>query len=44
VVFLTEPENRDHISAALRSYGGQVLPATVAQDGLTVSGRALGAE
>ena len=44
VVFLTEPENRDHISAALRSYGGQVLPAKVAQDGLTVSGRALGAE
>jgi len=44
VVFLTEPENRDHISAALRSYGGHVLPAAVAQDGLTVSGRALGAE
>ena len=44
VVFLTEPENRDHVSAALRSYGGQVLPAKVAQDGLTVSGRALGAE
>ena len=44
VVFLTEPENRDHVSAAVRSYGGQVLPATVAQDGLTVSGRALGAE
>ena len=44
VVFLTEPENREHVSAALRSYGGQVLPAKVAQDGLTVSGRALGAE
>jgi D-glycero-alpha-D-manno-heptose-7-phosphate kinase len=44
VVFLTEPENRDHISAAIRSYGGQVLPALVARDGLTVSGRSLGAE
>ncbi|MCU1255145.1 MAG: kinase [Candidatus Angelobacter sp.] len=44
VVFLTEPENREHISAAIRSYGGQVLPAMVARDGLTVSGRSLGAE
>jgi D-glycero-alpha-D-manno-heptose-7-phosphate kinase len=44
VVFLTEPENREHISAAIRSYGGQVLPALVARDGLTVSGRTLGAE
>ena len=44
VVLLTEPENREHISAALRSYGGQVLPALVARDGLTVSGRSLGAE
>ncbi len=44
VVLLTEPENRDHISAAIRSYGGQVLPALVARDGLTVSGRTLGAE
>lgn len=44
VVFLTEPENRDHVSAAVRSYGGQVLPAIVARDGLTVSGRSLGAE
>jgi D-glycero-alpha-D-manno-heptose-7-phosphate kinase len=44
VVFLTEPENREHISAAIRSYGGQVLPAIVARDGLTVSGRSLGAE
>jgi D-glycero-alpha-D-manno-heptose-7-phosphate kinase len=44
VVFLTEPENRDHVSAAIRSYGGQVLPAMVARDGLTVSGRTLGAE
>ena len=41
VVLLTEPENRDHISAAIRSYGGQVLPALVARDGLTVSGRTL---
>ena len=44
VVFLTEPETREHISAAIRSYGGQVLPALVARDGLTVSGRTLGAE
>ena len=44
VVFLTEPENREHISAAIRSYGGHVLPAMVARDGLTVSGRSLGAE
>jgi D-glycero-alpha-D-manno-heptose-7-phosphate kinase len=44
VVFLTEPENREHISAAIRSYGGHVLPALVARDGLTVSGRTLGAE
>jgi D-glycero-alpha-D-manno-heptose-7-phosphate kinase len=44
VVLLTEPENREHISAAIRSYGGQVLPALVARDGLTVSGRTLGAE
>ena len=44
VVFLTEPETRDHVSAAIRSYGGQVLPALVARDGLTVSGRTLGAE
>jgi len=44
VVFLTEPENRDHVSAAVRSYGGHVLQATVARDGLSVSGRSLGAE
>jgi D-glycero-alpha-D-manno-heptose-7-phosphate kinase len=44
VVFLTEPEDREHTSAAIRSYGGQVLPALVARDGLTVSGRSLGAE
>ncbi|HWF02713.1 MAG TPA: hypothetical protein VHA06_03450, partial [Candidatus Angelobacter sp.] len=44
VVFLTEPENKEHVSAALRSYGGVILPATIARDGLTVSGRSLGAE
>jgi D-glycero-alpha-D-manno-heptose-7-phosphate kinase len=44
VVFLTEPDNREHVSAAIRSYGGHVLPAMVARDGLTVSGRSLGAE
>jgi len=44
VVFLTEPDDREHVSAAIRSYGGQVLPASVARDGLSVSGRSLGAE
>jgi len=44
VVFLTEPEDREHVSAAIRSYGGHVLPASVACDGLSVSGRSLGAE
>jgi D-glycero-alpha-D-manno-heptose-7-phosphate kinase len=44
VVFLTEPEDREHVSAAIRSYGGQVLPAVVARDGLSISGRSLGAE
>ena len=44
VVFLTEPENRDHVSAAIRSYGGHVLPAAIARDGLSVSGRSLGSE
>jgi len=43
VVFLTEPDTRDHVSAAIRSYGGKVLPAMVAREGLTVSGRSLGA-
>jgi len=43
VVFLTEPDTRDHVSAAIRSYGGRVLPAMVAREGLTVSGRSLGA-
>jgi D-glycero-alpha-D-manno-heptose-7-phosphate kinase len=39
VVFLTDPEDRDRAVAAIRSYGGQVLPAEVARDGLTLSGR-----
>lgn len=38
VVFLTQPETRESAAAAIRSYGGQVLPASVAREGFTVSG------
>ena len=37
VVFLTEPETRERVAEAIRKSGGQVLPASVARDGLTVS-------
>jgi D-glycero-alpha-D-manno-heptose-7-phosphate kinase len=40
VVFLTEPDSQERVTQTLRSYGGQVLPATVARDGLTISGKA----
>jgi D-glycero-alpha-D-manno-heptose-7-phosphate kinase len=40
VVFLTEPDTRERVSQTIKSYGGQVLPATVAREGLTVSGKA----
>jgi D-glycero-alpha-D-manno-heptose-7-phosphate kinase len=38
VVFLTEPENKDYVAAAIRENGGQVLAASVAREGLTVQG------
>ena len=38
VVFLTEPENKDRVAAAIRENGGQVLAASVAREGLTVQG------
>jgi hypothetical protein len=38
VVFLTEPETREQVAEAIRKSGGQVLPAKVARDGLTVNG------
>lgn len=38
VVFLTKPENKDRVAAAIRENGGQVLAASVAREGLTVQG------
>lgn len=35
VVFFTEPEARDRVAEAIRTSGGQVLPATVARQGLS---------
>ena len=40
VVFLTEPDSRERVMQTLRSYGGHVLPATVAREGLTLTGKA----
>ena len=40
VVFLTHPDSRERVAQTLQSYGGQVLPATVAREGLTISGKA----
>jgi D-glycero-alpha-D-manno-heptose-7-phosphate kinase len=37
VVFFTEPEARARVAEAIRASGGQVLPATVARQGLTFS-------
>jgi len=42
IVFLTEPEAKERVTQTLRSYGGQVLGAAVAQEGLRISGRASG--
>jgi D-glycero-alpha-D-manno-heptose-7-phosphate kinase len=39
VVFLCQPEARDRVAAAVAGQGGQVLPARVARQGLTVSER-----
>ena len=36
VVFLTEPESRERVAQVLAAAGGQVLPARVARDGLSV--------
>jgi D-glycero-alpha-D-manno-heptose-7-phosphate kinase len=38
VVFLTEPETHERVAEAVRAGGGQVLPARVARDGLTLNG------
>ena len=40
VVFLTDPDGQERVSQTLKSYGGHVLPATVAREGLTISGKA----
>src|SRR5215472_11700717 len=37
VLFLCEPDARDQIAAAITGHGGQVLPASVAREGLKVS-------
>ncbi len=37
VVFLTEPETRDRVAEAIRQSGGQVLPARVAREGLSLT-------
>lgn len=38
VVFLTEPGTRERVAEAIRDNGGQVLPASVAREGLVVVG------
>lgn len=40
VVFFTDPDSQERVTQTIKSYGGQVLPATVARDGLVVSGKA----
>ena len=40
VVFLAEPDSWERVMQTLRSYGGHVLPATVAREGLTLTGKA----
>jgi D-glycero-alpha-D-manno-heptose-7-phosphate kinase len=39
VVFLTEPDARERVVQTIRSYGGEVLPAAVAREGLVISGK-----
>jgi D-glycero-alpha-D-manno-heptose-7-phosphate kinase len=39
VVFLTEPEAQEQVKQTLRSYGGHVLAASVAREGLVVTGK-----
>lgn len=38
VVFLSEPEKKEQVAAAIRQNGGHVLAASVAREGLTVQG------
>jgi D-glycero-alpha-D-manno-heptose-7-phosphate kinase len=38
VVFLSEPEKKEQVAAAIRQNGGHVLVASVAREGLTVQG------
>src|SRR5438067_3880360 len=40
IIFLTDPESQERVAQTLRSYGGHVLPARVAREGLTISGKA----
>ena len=40
IIFLTEPESQERVAQTLRSYGGHVLAARVAREGLTISGKA----
>ena len=39
VVFLTEPDSQERVVQTIRSYGGEVLSATLAREGLAVSGK-----
>ena len=39
VVFITEPDAQERVAQTLRSYGGHVLHASVARDGLTITGK-----
>ena len=39
VVFITEPEAQERVIQTLRSYGGHVLSAAVAREGLTITGK-----
>lgn len=40
LIFITEPDSRERVSQTLHSYGAHVLAASVACEGLTVSGKA----
>lgn len=40
VVFLAEPESQERVKQTLQSYGGHVLSASVAREGLIVTGKA----
>jgi D-glycero-alpha-D-manno-heptose-7-phosphate kinase len=38
VLFFTEPDRREKVADAIRAQGGEVLPAKVARQGLTIAG------